>query len=198
MSVTYATPYISLDSKKAGDTKERKQLSIADDKIGEYRFRKLKFLVTPLLPTGGLRDADSVVRIYELLTDQYEGDFEKAASELYGMLRIVGLKLFSDTSYSSEVWDKEEFQWRVKLIECSDRAIKQNRDSKLVDRLFNSYDIDVSKDRVTSSLMLFEYMIDHGLFKPGQEKDLERVEDIFSFCKNITSFHYRSLGFISY
>lgn len=173
------------------DAEERKLLSIANNKIGEDRFKKLKFLTTPLLHTrtGELRnaDTDTVIGIYELLTDEHGGDFRKAASEVYVMLGIIGLQRFKSMSSSqaSEIQQNKEFQWRVKLIECSDRAAKQKKDSEMIDRLFKSCDMEISRDSITSPLMLFDHMIDQGLFQPGREEDLETVKDILSFCKSM-------------
>ena len=182
------------DPHTINDETQRKRLTIADDTIGEYRLKKLKFLLTPLVKVDRVKDDSSVVDMYNTLKIQHGGDCERAASELYEVLELVGMEDFSsssgDSSHGSQgrdIWQEGDFGWRAKLIQHLGKVEKQKRDSELIDRLYASYDIAVGRDSVTSPFMLFEYMVEHGLFVPGEEKDLKAVEEVTNCCKLATT-----------
>ena len=194
------TPYTRMSDEETPtfntDTERSKWLSIADSSIehDQERLRKLKFLVTPLFQNvGRLKDAKSVVDIHRALymDPEYDGDEKRAASDLYVLLGIVGMEKFKNCSTSdseaevTSIRSSDKFKWRVELVHLSDKATKHKRDSKLIDHLFDSYEIKMSRESVTSPIPLYEYLIEKGFFKPGEEKDLEELKNAVTFCKCI-------------
>lgn len=173
---------------------ERKCFTIAGCRITEYQFDKLKLITFPILSknSGALRDAKTVSDIYELLKIHYDGD---AASTLCILLEKAGVNLqglpksFSKLlSPESDVLSADEFQWRLKLVQVSDRARKHKSVPKLVDHLYEAYDIDVGRESFQTPIALFEHMIEKKIFKPGDQdhaQDLKKVEVVFNWCKSL-------------
>ena len=174
----------------SGSFDERKSFTYADRHIKKpYQMEKLKFLACSVLSNhqGQVRDADSVLTIYELLKLHYGSDVQLASSTMHLMLQTIGmnfkeLKYLERSGKLSTVANKTEFQWRKKLIHYSDRARKEKKVQKVVDHLYRSYEITLERENVTCLIMLFNHMIDVRLFT-GKDEDLEVVKCFFDMSK---------------
>lgn len=171
-------------------SEERSTFTYTDCNISDYQLEKLKFIAYSRLPVGDVRDADCATYIYNKLKMKYE-DSATAASVLNVMLKVSGVAELDSLSTSlSEIDDLPdgEFHWRKKLIQFSDKAVKQKKVSKLTDYLYDTYSIGKSKKHFTSldtPMSLFQHMMDERILQMERKKDLETVGKFFNFCKDI-------------
>ena len=174
--------------------KQRGDFTRADCVIIPYQFEKLKFLASSVILKGEVRDAEGVTSIYERIkmNPKYQTDHGAAAEVMNCMLEVVSmhgpqLGVFNNPESNSHTFQDTSFQWRLRLIQCSDAAVKSEKVPQFLNRMYKKYDIPLSREQVTSPIMLFEHMIDRALITPGEEGDLVAVEDIVNSCKQIMS-----------
>lgn len=189
----FSIPYHSITDKRKSNayeltvsSEERKNFTHVDCTIDPYQFDKLKLISCSILCVGEVRDAESVTSIYELLKICYAGDFKKAAAVLNILLEVAGVDVLESSSKSpieTDVSSNEVFQRRVRLIQFSDRAVKEKRVSKLFDHLYETFKIRKNREFFTSPVILFQNMFDEGIFK-HDDQDLKKIEKFFNFCKD--------------
>lgn len=160
----------------------RKEFADADQKINKYQLQKLKLLACAFLRSG-VKDSQNVSEIYNLLKIHYAGDRATAASVLRTMLEKSGMTTGLQATSEAQELSSTQFEWRAKLIQYSDKAKKEKKVSKLVCQLCEKYEIDNSDGQFACPIVLFEHMIELGVFKPGGEEHLEKVDEVFHFCK---------------
>lgn len=167
---------ITASSKLRGD------FTRVDHIVKPIQLEKIKFLACSVLKRSQVEDAEGVINIYNELKTTFEQDSSVAASFLNTMLKIVGVIDQSNGSMC-DVARQDVFQWRVKLIRCLDVAVQRNKVTQMLDHMYKKYDIKLSREQVTSPIVLFQHLIDRGVMMPGEEKDLLKVEAIIKFCK---------------
>lgn len=159
----------------------------ADNIITAYQLDKLKFLTCAILSRRYVQDSEGVTGIFEELRVKFEQDYRLATLVLNSMLEIIGLhdqnRICADPRHP--VLQDPGFQWRLKLIQYSDATVQCSKFKHFLDHMYKKYNIQLSREQVTSPVMLFQHMLERALITPGDEVVLQEMKAIVTICKYI-------------